>query len=193
MKNKCTTDQWVNWIGVLQIQILHASVLGGNWNILLLNCTITASSFLDYTIPLSSHLLASIISMDIHNSLWLFYPTSKVFPSSKISCIKWRLCGPVDHWSGVRIWLLMLLLMTIIKLGLLCRLQNHQDHLSTKGLKCCWMSLKRRNKNITKKWSHSSSFLGFSCYVFSFSTLCIVIKIEHAMFNKNFISIIFIN
>ena len=150
---------------------------------------ITAFPFLDYTTPLSSRLHAFIISMGVHSSLWPFYPTSKVFPSGRISCIKWRLCGPVDHWSGIRIWLLMLHLMTITKLGLLCRLQNHQDHLSTKGLKCCWMSLKIRNKNITKTNDLIVLVFRLSCLVFPFSTLCIVIKIEYVMFSKNFISI----
>ena len=154
---------------------------------------ITASPFLDYTFPPSSHLLAFAINMDFHSSSWLFYPTSKVFSSGRISWIKWRLCGPVDHWSGICIWLLMLLLMTITKLGLLYRLQNHQVHLSTKGLKCCWMSLKRRNKNITKTNGLIVLVFRLSCLVFPFSTLCIVIKIEYAMFNKNSILITFIN
>ena len=136
---------------MLQIQRLHGSILGGNWNMLPLSSMITASPFLDYTIVPSSHLLISTVSMDVHSSLWLFYPTSKVFLSDRISCIRWKFCGLIDHWSGTCIWLLMLLLMTITKLGLLCRLQNYQDFLSTKELKCYWMSLKRRNKNITKK------------------------------------------
>ena len=153
---------------------------------LLLSSTITASPFLYYTILPLSHLLASTISMDIHSLLWLFFPTSKVFLSDRISWIKWKLCGPVDHWNEICIWLLMLLLMTIIKFGLLCSLQNHQDHLSTNGLKCCWMSLKRRNKNITK--NNDLIVLVFRLFMlcFPFSTLCIVIKIEHAMFRKKF-------
>ena len=127
------------------------------------------------------------------SSLWLFYPTSKVFPSGRISWIKWRLCGPIDHWRGIHIWLMMLLPMTITKFGLLCRLQNHQNHLSTKGLKCCWMSLKRRNKNINKTNSLIVLVFMLSYFIFPFSTLCIVIKIEYAMFSKNSISITFIN
>ena len=158
-----------------------------------LSSIITVSPFLDYTIPPSLHLLASTVSMDVHSLLWLFYPTLKVFPSGRISWIRWRLCGPVDHWSGTCIWLLMLLLMTITKLGLLYRLQNHHDHLSTKGLKCCWMSLKRRNKSITKTNGLIVLVFRLSCFVFPFSTLCIVIKIEYAMFSKNSISITFIN
>ena len=154
---------------------------------------ITVSPFLDYTFPPSSHLLAFVVNMDVHSSLWLFYPTSKVFSSGRISFIKWRLCGPVDHWSGICIWLLMLLLMKIIKLGLLCRLQNHQDHLSIKRLKCYWMSLKRKNKSITKINGLIVLVFRLSCFVFPFSMLCIGIKIEYAMFNKNSISITFIN
>ena len=154
---------------------------------------ITVSPFLDYTFPPLSHLLIFAVNMDVHSSLWLFYPTSKVFPSGRISWIKWRLCGPIDYWSGICIWLLMLLLMTITKLRLLYRLQNHQDHLSTKGLKCCWMSLKRRNKSITKINGLIVLVFRLSCFVFPFSTLCIVIKIEHVMFSKNSISITFIN
>ena len=143
---------------MLQIQRLHGSILGGNWNILPLSYMITTSPFMDYTILPSSHLLTSTISMDVLSSLLLFYPTLKVSLSDRISWIRWKLCGLVDHWSGTYIWLVMLLLMKITKLELLCKLQNHQDYLSIKGLKCYWMSLKRRNKNITKtNWSHSSS------------------------------------
>ena len=141
---------------MLQTQRLYGSILGGNWNMLPLSYMITASPFLDYTIPPSFLLLASIVSIDVLSSLWLFYPTSKVSLSNRISWIRWKLCGLIDHWSGTYIWLLMLLPMTITKLGLLYTLQNHHDYLSTKGLKCYWMSLKR-NKNVNKKWSHSSS------------------------------------
>ena len=154
---------------------------------------IIVSPFLDYTFPPSSHLLTFAVNMDVHSSLWLFYLTSKVFPSGRISWIRWRLCGLIDHLSEICIWLLMLLLMTITKLGLLCRLQNHQDHLSTKGLKCYWMSLKRRNKSITKTNGLIVLVVRLSCFVFSFSTLCIIIKIEYVMFSKNSISITFIN
>ena len=53
------------------------------------------------------------------------------------------------------------------------------------------MSLKRRNKNIIK---NGLIVLVFRLFMFfSFSTLCIVIKIEYAMFSKNSISITFID
>ena len=52
------------------------------------------------------------------------------------------------------------------------------------------MSLKRRNKDITK---NGLIGLAFHVMLFPFSTLCIVIKIAHAIFNKNSISIKFIN
>ena len=120
---------------VLQIQRLHGSVLGGNWNMLPLSYMIIAFLFLDYIIPPSSHLPDSVASMDVLNLSWLFYPTLKVSLSGKISWIKWSLYGLVDCWSETCIWLLMLLLMAIIRLGSSCRLENYQDFLSTRELK----------------------------------------------------------
>ena len=51
------------------------------------------------------------------------------------------------------------------------------------------MSLKRRNENITKTNGLIVLVFRISYFVFPFSTLCIVIKIEYAMFSKNSISI----
>ena len=55
------------------------------------------------------------------------------------------------------------------------------------------MSLKRRNKSITKTNGLIVLVFRLSCFVFPFSTLCIVLKIEYVMFSKNFISITFID
>ena len=55
------------------------------------------------------------------------------------------------------------------------------------------MSLKRRNKNITKTNGLIVLVFRLSYFIFPFSTLCIVIKIEYAMFSKNSISITFID
>ena len=51
------------------------------------------------------------------------------------------------------------------------------------------MSLKRRNKDVTK---NGLIDLAFHVVLFLL-VLCIVIKIAHAMFSKNFISIKFID
>ena len=100
IKDKCTTNQWVNWMK--DVTDFEIAWICPWWKL-----KYATLELYDHCIPIPglhystfispSHLLTFVISMDVHSSLWLFYPTLKVFPSGRISWIKWRLCGPIDH------------------------------------------------------------------------------------------------